>query len=146
MAIRIDGPGRSTGVQGTVPTRRPEGTGAAFTLPDGGAAATRPGGVVGGPLGLQDIASLLALQAMPTDEDPRERKRKAVRRGFDLLDVLEGVKLDLLAGQLPVDRLERLVQLLGQRLPSTEPGLDELVADIELRARVELAKFGRYPD
>ena len=33
MAIRIDGPGRTGGIQGGQPTRRAEGTGATFTLP-----------------------------------------------------------------------------------------------------------------
>lgn len=146
MAIRIDGPGRNTGVQGTTPTRRGEGTGAAFTLPGGGGDAPARSGLVGGPLGVQDLASLLALQTMPTEADPRERRRRSVKRGNDLLDVLEGVKIDLLGGNVPVDRLERLVQLLGRHEPSGEEGLDALVADIELRVRVELAKFGRYPD
>lgn len=146
MAIRIDGPGRNTGVQGTTQTRRGDGTGAAFTLPGGGAEAPSRGGTVAGPLGVQDLASLLALQALPTEEDPRERKRRSVKRGNDLLDILEGVKLDLLGGAVPVDRLERLVGLLGKHAPSGDEGLDALVADIELRARVELAKFGRYPD
>lgn len=145
MAIRIDGPGRNTGVQGPATTRRGEGTGAAFTLPDGGAPAAQKGAVIGGPVGVQDIASLLALQALPTEADPRERKRRAVKRGNDLLDVLEGVKLDLLGGKVPVERLERLVDLLGRHQPSGDDGLDALVGEIELRARVELAKFGRYP-
>lgn len=143
MAIRIDGPGRTGGLQGTTPGRRAEGTGAAFTLPDQDAPARAP--VVGGPVGVSDVASLLALQSIP-DVDPREKRRKAVRRGLDLLDVLERVKLDLLGGGVPVERLERLVTLLGGREPSGEEGLDALVADIELRARVELAKYGRFPD
>lgn len=144
MAIRIDGPGRTTGVQSGQPTRRTDGTGATFSLP-GGAEPTRAQALAG-TTGLQDLASLLALQGVASEEDVRERKRKAVRRGFDLLDVLEGVKIDLLGGGVPVERLERLVHLLGQRRTSGDSELDGLVDDIELRARVELAKFGRYPD
>lgn len=143
MAIRIDGPGRTGGLQGTVPGRRAEGVGAAFTLPDQDAPSRAA--VTGGPVGVSDVASLLALQAIP-NVDPREKRRKAVRHGLDLLDVLEDVKLDLLGGGVPVDRLERLVALLGRREPSGEEELDALVADIELRARVELAKYGRFPD
>lgn len=142
VAIRIEGPGRSTGIGGSAPTRRTEG-GASFTLPSDSQPA-RPA-TLGGTLGVQDLASLIALQALP-QEDRRERRRKAVRRGHDLLDVLEGVKIDLLSGGVPVDRLERLVHLLGLRNPSDDPSLDALVEEIELRARVELAKFGRYPD
>lgn len=143
MAIRIDGPGRTGGLQGPTQGRRTEGTGAAFSLPDQDAPARTS--VVAGPVGVTDVASLLALQSIPA-VDPREKRRKAVRHGLDLLDVLEGVKLDLLGGGVPVERLERLVTLLGKREPSGEDTLDALVADIELRARVELAKYGRFPD
>lgn len=144
MAIRIDGPGRAGGIQGTTPGRRAEGTGATFQLPDQSDAPARAS-MVAGPVGVSDVASLLALQSIAA-VDPRERRRKAVRHGLDLLDVLEGVKLDLLDGGVPVDRLERLVALLGRHEPSGEETLDALVADIELRVRVELAKYGRFPD
>ncbi len=146
MAIRIDGPGPTTGVQGGQPTRRAEGTGAAFRLPTGDPAPRVAAAAIGGATALTDVASLLALQSVPDPEDTRERKRRAVKRGHELLDVLESVKLDLLGGAMPTDRLERLVQILGQRRPSGDDQLDGLVADIELRARVELAKFGRFPD
>ena len=41
---------------------------------------------------------------------------------------------------------QRLVGLLADREASGDDRLDALIADIELRARVELAKFGHYPD
>ena len=143
MAIRIDGPGRTGGVQGNAPTRRTDGTGSTFSLPDREAPNRAP--VLAGAVGVGDVASLLALQGIEPP-DPRERRRRAVRRGHDLLDVLEQVKLDLLSGDVPVERLERLVALLGGREPTGDDRLDGLVADIELRARVELAKWGRFPD
>lgn len=146
MAIRIDGPGRTGGVQGSAPTRRAEGGGAAFTLPGGETPARVAAPTLPGATALTDLASLLALQGVPAEEDPRDRRRKAVHRGLDLLDVLEGVKLDLLGGGVASERLERLVQMLGQRRPSGDEGLDALVDEIELRARVELAKFGRFPE
>ena len=146
MAIRIDGPGRTGGVQGGQPTRRAEGTGSTFQLPGGETSARPAAATLPGATAIGDIASLLALQSIPVEETGREKRRKAVRRGFDLLDVLEQVKIDLLGGGVPTDRLERLVQLLAQRRPTGEENLDALVEDIELRARVELAKFGRYPD
>eukprot|EP01037_Dinobryon_pediforme_P020415 gene20413-21032_t len=94
-------------------------------------------------LGLHDLQSLIALQAY---ESPTERRRRSVKRGFDLLDVLDGVKMDLLVGRVAPDRLERLVAMLGQKTTSGDPRIDELMEDIELRARVELAKLGRYPE
>ena len=146
MAIRIDGPGRTGGVQGNTPTRAKETSGATFTLPGAETPARAAAPTLTGATALGDIAALLALQGVPVEADPREKRRKAVRRGLDLLDVLEGVRLDLLGGGVPGERLERLVQILGHRAPSGDDRLEELVADIELRARVELAKFGRFPD
>lgn len=143
MAIRIDGPGRTDGVRTTAPSRRAEGSGATFSLPEGDQ-PTRAA-VVGGQVAVGDLAGLLALQQIPR-EDAREKRRRSVKRGFDLLDVLEEVRIDLLGGGVPMERLERLIGLVGDRVPSGDERLDALVADIELRVRVELAKLGRFPD
>ena len=88
------------------------------------------------------IDALLALQAV---EDPLFARRKAVRRGNALLDTLEAVKADLLLGQVSEGRLNQLMALIGQARERDLPDLDSLLDDIELRARVELAKFGRFP-
>ncbi|MDB5563142.1 MAG: flagellar assembly regulator FliX [Hyphomicrobiales bacterium] len=88
------------------------------------------------------IDALLALQAV---EDPLFAKKKAVRRGQSLLEVLEEIKADLLVGRVSEDRLNQLMALISQARQKSVPGLDSLIDDIELRARVELAKFGRFP-
>ncbi|MEO9231333.1 MAG: flagellar assembly protein FliX [Devosia sp.] len=88
------------------------------------------------------IDALLALQAV---EDPLFAKKKAVRRGNQLLDTLESIKADMLVGQVSEGRLNQLMVLIGQARERNLPGLDGILDDIELRARVELAKFGRYP-
>ena len=88
------------------------------------------------------IDALLALQSV---EDPLFAKKKAVRRGNALLDTLETIKADLLMGQVSEGRLNQLMALLGQARQRNLPELDPILDDIELRARVELAKFGRFP-
>lgn len=88
------------------------------------------------------IDALLALQAV---EDPLLRRRKLARRGTQLLDTLDGLKADLLAGRLSEGRLNQLMAVMSQVRENAEPGLDALLDDIELRARVELAKRGLYP-
>lgn len=88
------------------------------------------------------IDALLALQAV---EDPLFARRKALRRGNALLDTLETIKTDLLLGQVSEGRLNQLMVLVGQARERNLPELDPILDDIELRARVELAKFGRYP-
>lgn len=88
------------------------------------------------------IDALLALQAV---EDPVLAKKKALRRGNALLDALETIKADLLIGRVSEGRLNQVMALIGQARQRNLPGLDDVLDDIELRARVELAKFGRYP-
>ena len=88
------------------------------------------------------IDALLALQSV---EDPLFAKKKAIRRGNALLDTLETIKADLLLGQVSEGRLNQLMVLIGQARERNLPDLDPILDDIELRARVELAKFGRYP-
>lgn len=88
------------------------------------------------------IDALLALQAV---EDPTAGRKKQVRRGRSLLDTLDALKADLLVGRVSDGHLNQLMALIGQARERTEPGLDAVLDDIELRARVELAKRGLFP-
>ncbi|KZL21354.1 Flagellar assembly protein FliX [Pseudovibrio axinellae] len=90
---------------------------------------------------LQGVDSLLSLQQMDVQVDDRSR---AVQHGNQLLDQLDALRIDLLQGQVQPERLERLVGNLSMRIKSGNPGLDKVVEDIELRARIELAKLGHY--
>ena len=89
---------------------------------------------------ISGIDAILALQSV--DDALSGRKRRAIRRGHDILDQLERLKIDLLGGRIESDRLVKLVALLGRRPESDDPILDGLTREIELRARVELAKLG----
>lgn len=62
-----------------------------------------------------------------------------------MLDVLEAVTADLLVGKIAPERLDLLVEQLQTMRERVEPGLDEVIDEIELRVRVELAKLGRFP-
>ncbi|MFQ6017280.1 MAG: flagellar assembly protein FliX [Kiloniellaceae bacterium] len=93
----------------------------------------------GGAIGPVD--ALLALQEVP--DAPRGR-RQARRRGEDLLDRLDELRLGLLAGSLPRATIERLAALAAaERDRVDDPRLAEILDDIEVRAAVELAKLGR---
>lgn len=138
-ALRIENTNRS----GTVANRggvARSGGSASFVIDTGGEApraqAPQSAGVAGG------IEALLALQAA---DDPLYAKRKAVRRGNALLDTLESIQSDLLIGRVSEGRLHQLMVLIGSARERQLAGLDPILDDIELRARVELAKFGRYP-
>jgi len=138
--MRIDSTARSSGVTSRSGVSRLGGNGG-FFIGDGAAA---PQAGAAAPIAqTTGIDALLALQAA---EDPLvQRRRKAVRRGNALLDTLETIKADLLLGRVSEGRLNQLMVQIGQMRERGLAELDGVLDDIELRARVELAKFGRYP-
>jgi hypothetical protein len=114
--------------------------GSAFTL-DGGVSGARPAQGAAAATSLGGIEALLVLQS---DGDPLVRKRKVAKRGRDLLASLDRLKAGLLNGRIGTSDLIGLKQQLAERRDSTDdPGLDDVLAQIELRAEVELAKLAR---
>lgn len=68
---------------------------------------------------------------------------RAVDHGTDLLDALDRIRHDLLFGDVSREGVELLLARISQRTEVlAEPRLQSLLDEIELRARVELAKFG----
>lgn len=94
---------------------------------------------------MQSMAGIDSILALQSVEGPLTARKKAVRRGSSLLDMLDDIKADLLIGHVSPDRLDGLVAVLSEMRERSLPGLDSLLDDIELRVRVELAKFGRFP-
>lgn len=137
--MRIDTSNRTTGVgRGTGAGR--SGSGAEF-VPAGGNAPTRVAGNV--PMhAATGIDAILALQAV---DEPLTGRKKALRRGASLLDMLDDIKTDLLIGRVSAERLDLMSAMLSEMRERSLPGLDAVLDDIELRVRVELAKFGRFP-
>jgi hypothetical protein len=75
-------------------------------------------------------------------DDPAERRRRSFKRGSDLLETLDSLKAALLSGRVGHAQLQRLAaQVTARGGSSGDAGLDEVVAHIELRAQVELAKL-----
>jgi hypothetical protein len=137
MRIETKGPVGTSGTRGKPAS---SSSGAVFR-PDTGTTTPRAA-QAGGAMATTGIDALLALQAV---DDPVTGRRKAIKRANALLDSLEEMRDDVLTGRLSEGRLNRAVALLQQAKDQTEPGLDEIVADIELRVRVELAKLGKFP-
>lgn len=122
------------------PGKAARGGGEGFRLAPAPAAsgAERPAAVAG-PSGVMGVEALLALQEVG---GPLERKRRSVSRAGRILDVLEGVKLSLLGGELGEADLDRLRRAVREERQATEdPKLEELLDEIEVRAEVELAKL-----
>lgn len=85
----------------------------------------------------------MALQGV---DDPAERRRRSVARGRHALDALEDLKLGVLSGTLDGAALNRLkAAAVGLKEASGDRHLDGVLAEIELRVEVELAKMQSAP-
>jgi Class II flagellar assembly regulator len=92
---------------------------------------------------LRAISTIDALIALQGVEDPRERKKRALAKGRNALDVLDALKLGLLDGSADRSTLARLeVASEGLTETSGDAGLDAVLGEIDLRVAVELAKAG----
>jgi hypothetical protein len=93
------------------------------------------------------LQGLLAAQEAGAPDDAtggRQRRGRLIRRGEDMLDRLEELRLGLLLGAIPKDRLMDLARTVrAKREQGPDRQLDALLDEIELRAEVELAKLSR---
>jgi hypothetical protein len=135
--MRVEGPRTSAGIG---KSRKSGAAAGGFSVPAqkggaGGASAAASAGVAG----VHSLDAILALQSVDNAED---RERRAVRHGHDLLDQLEALRADLLAGQISAQRVGALLSLIRAKQGADDPKLTALIDNISLRARVELAKLG----
>jgi len=131
----------------------PNGT--SFTAPSSGAKRTSSSGFSLGdtsepsetrattaPRQAAGIDALLALQGI--EEDPTHRRKQSVARGKTALDLLDDLKIGLLGGSLDSATVSRLRTAAADlKTTSGDPGLDQVLSEIELRVEVELAKAGQ---
>ncbi|MFC7051877.1 flagellar assembly protein FliX [Hansschlegelia quercus] len=135
--MRIDGPGRTVSTPAAAASRG--GSSGGFTLSE--APSSEAPRAATAMRSAPSLDALMALQAMP--EDPRERRRREVKRGRGLLDALDGLRLAMLDGAHSPEALAALARNTAERQPTGDAGLDDLLSAIDLRARVELAKRGQ---
>jgi len=102
---------------------------------------------VDAPAATGGLDGLLAIQEAGTDQDATSRHRRQarlMRHGEDMLERLEEIRLGLLLGAIPKERLMDLARLVRtRREQAPDRQLDALLDEIELRAEVELAKLAR---
>lgn len=126
----VNSVGSSRGARGS------NGTGARFTI-DSGAAS--PKAEAKAPISI--LGGLEALIAIKSEDNTREKRKRSVKRGQGMLDVLDELKIALLGGRLPPGLQARLSASLAEAGASGDPRLDGILDSIELRAEVELAKL-----
>ncbi len=84
------------------------------------------------------------LVAQETGRDASGARSRGHRIAEEMLDQLQEIQRGLLLGRIPVKDLRRLANLVSERRTGeSEPRLEEILAEIEQRAAVELAKLGQ---
>ena len=136
--MRVEAP--STTSSESVRRKPAASGGSAFKVSSGASEAPRAEAVAS-TQPLTNLDTLVSLQEVPGD---REARKRAVKRAGDMLSMLEAIRFDLLDGLVPMPRLEALVRMVRtQRDHINDPRLSHVLDEIELRARVELAKLGQ---
>ena len=134
--MRIYGPNGAHLTSSAAQSRR-SGS-ASFSIDLSAPAETRPAAA---PRATSGIDALLAMQGV---ENSTERRRRSVARGRTALDVLDDLKIGLLAGAFDSTTVARLRTAAADlKTTSGDPGLDQVLSEIELRVEVELAKAGQ---
>ncbi|EKV26706.1 Flagellar trans-acting factor FliX [Caenispirillum salinarum AK4] len=153
--MKISGPGPGGGQRRTDKTSKDKSADFARALRRFSAEAKDDAGAQGArasdaPSQVGGLEALLAAQMVDgvdaTGDEAGRRKRQAamLQRGEDILDRLEELRVGLLLGHVPKDRLSGLARLVReQREDAQDPQLAALLDEIELRAEVELAKLER---
>ena len=96
--------------------------------------------------GLRSIGGIEVLIALQGVEEPGERRRRAIARGRGALDILDELKISLLAGGIDGNTVPRLkAAVSGLKDDTGDPGLDAVLAEIDLRVEVEIAKMAATP-
>ena len=132
--MRIVGPNATARLAASSAAKR---SGSGFSVDEGEAPRTSQ------PVAsLRTIGGIDALIALQGQDERTERRRRSVGRGRSALDVLDELKLELLAGAPGPSTLMRLKSITTDlRDESGDAKLDAVLAEIDLRVAVEIAKL-----
>jgi hypothetical protein len=134
--MRVYGPNGTSVATAAPVARRPAG--GTFAVSD-----SEPPQAQSATVSLRTLGGIDALIALQGIEEPAERRRRAVKHGRRALDALDELKVGLLSGSLDQGTLLRLKAVAGDlKDGSGDDKLDAVLAEIDLRVAVELAKAG----
>lgn len=138
--MKVERPDRVGAAQVSRSRKKGSADGAKFVVPD--PPADGPRSSVSGLGPVAAIDALLAAQETGRDTPGRRARGRQVAE--DMLDQLQEIQGGLLLGRVPVEDLRRLADLVSKRrAQENDPGLEQILNEIEQRAAVELAKLGR---
>jgi hypothetical protein len=143
--MKISGPGQIQSSSVKKSAKKQASGGSSFSSELSGPDRAGSTSGAGGAAPLAPLESLLAFQEVPDSTDGRS---KGLARAEDMLDLLEEVRRGILLGTISAPSLRNLADLArnhrqnGDASQKSDPRLDEILSDIELRSEVELAKLG----
>ncbi|WP_262691459.1 flagellar assembly protein FliX [Kordiimonas aestuarii] len=138
--MKITGPGQVQSKTIKKTSRKKAGDGVAF---GGALESSSPAQAASRPASTSPLAPVNALLSLQEVPDSTQSRSKGLKRAEEMLDILEEVRKGLLLGSIPIANLRGLAELARNQRGKTEDGkLNDILADIELRAEVELAKLG----
>jgi Class II flagellar assembly regulator len=121
--------------------RRGESGGTSFILPSDDTPAGSPALQARPSSPSQSLYAAQEVGQRDTADQSQER-RGQTKRGHAILNLLDEMRLALLGGGIARDRLLQIRALLSAPMADTRDArLQEVIAEIELRAEVELAKY-----
>ena len=88
--------------------------------------------------------AVIATQNVESSHVDLPKRKRLMEFGENVLDRLEELRLGILLGRFSKEKLTELAHKLRQkRQQSSDPQLNEIIHEIELRAEVEIAKYSR---
>lgn len=145
MSMKVGNVGPSKGIDKARKSRKAKGaSSSSFSEALQGTSEPESAAGVHEAHGVSGVDSILGLQEVGDATDGASRG-KAVAYGNDLLDRLDQVRHAILQGAVPKESLQELAQRLRRRRQKiSDPRLEEVLKDIELRCEVEIAKLTRH--
>ncbi|MFC3051231.1 flagellar assembly protein FliX [Kordiimonas pumila] len=138
MKITGSGPVQSKTLKKTSSSKGSSGS--VFSSQVSGSSDSTPAQSVRGTSGIASVDALLALQGVTDSTDGRS---KGLARAEEMLSLLDDIRKGILLGAISMPNLRNLADMArNQKSKTGDDRLNEILADIELRAEVELAKYG----
>lgn len=135
--MKVEG-SRPVELKSTRVAARPGQGAPAFTVSEGPAKPV-PQAPVSQGVAIDALGTLIAMQSIP---EGLARRSKAAKRGHDILAVLDELRDGLLTGQVSLTLARRLAHVVNAETETFEdPRLRAVLDEIDLRAKVELAKL-----
>ena len=141
--MKVSKTGTAKGPDATKKAKKPSSPDGAFADTLRGVSGNEPTEHAQATGGVGPVNSILAVQPTADATDHRSRGLM-LDYGNDLLDRLDQIRLAVLSGSISKDRLQELARKLRERKNSSDDQkLNDLIAEVELRVEVEIAKFTR---